>query len=87
MIGLKGLALAVALLVGATSLAMAQAQGSGGPDGYQFYYTSVRGDFGGPGRREAASGPFIFACSWPLMVELAGHRPTDRSFVSRPGAP
>jgi hypothetical protein len=33
MTGLKGLALTVALLVGATSLAMAQAQGSGGPDG------------------------------------------------------
>jgi hypothetical protein len=33
MTGLKGLALALALLVGATSLAMAQAQGSGGPDG------------------------------------------------------
>jgi hypothetical protein len=30
---LKGLALTAALLVGTTSLAMAQAQGSGGPDG------------------------------------------------------
>jgi hypothetical protein len=30
---LKGLALAGALIVGTTSLAMAQAQGSGGPDG------------------------------------------------------
>ena len=33
---LKGLALAAALIVGTSSLAMAQAQGSGGPDGQAF---------------------------------------------------
>ena len=36
MTALKGLALAAALIVGTTSLAMAQAQGSGGPDGQAF---------------------------------------------------
>ena len=33
MTALKGLALAAALIVGTTSLAMAQAEGSSGPDG------------------------------------------------------
>ena len=36
MTALKSLALAAALIVGTTSLAMAQAQGSGGPDGQAF---------------------------------------------------
>ena len=36
MTALKSLALAAALIVGTTSLAMAQAQGSSGPDGQAF---------------------------------------------------